>query len=74
MNPLTPLPCPPNGPGEPLPCAQVWSQLTSHQCDALERVLLQVCCQLAHLNQSADHGETPTPLALAEREMAHEGV
>jgi hypothetical protein len=72
MNPLNPFPCPPNRPGEPLPCAQVWSQLQPHQRDTLQRVLLRVCCQLARLSQPAEGSEAQTPPASSRTEVTHE--
>jgi hypothetical protein len=72
MNPLNPLPTLPNSPREPLPCAQVWSHLKPHQRDALQRVLLVVCCQLASLSQRPELGEAQMPPAASRREVAHE--
>lgn len=72
MNPLNPFSDPPNGPGEPLPCAQVWNTLKPHQRDTLQRVLLRVCYQIARLSQRADDSEAQTPPAPRSTEVAHE--
>ncbi len=72
MKPLNPLPCPPNGPGEPLPCVEVWSQLQPHQRDILQRVLLRVCCQLARVSQPADGSEARRFPAPSSTEVVHE--
>jgi hypothetical protein len=72
MKPLNPLPCPPNGPGEPLPCTEVWSQLQPYQRDTLQRVLLRVCCQLARLSQAAADTEARRFPAPSGPEVAHE--
>lgn len=72
MKPLNPLPTRPTGPREPLPCAEVWSQLQPHQRDVLQRVLLRVCCQLARLSQAADSSEARRVPAPSGREVAHE--
>lgn len=72
MNPLNPFPTLPNSPGEPLPCAQVWRHLTPHQRDALQRILLGVCCQLASLSQRPELREAQTPPAASQKEVAHE--
>ncbi len=72
MNPLNHLAYPPNGPGEPMPCAQVWSSLKPHQRDNIQRVMLQVCCQLASLSQRADTRGVPTSPTPSSTEVAHE--
>jgi hypothetical protein len=72
MNPLNRLSCPSNTPGELIPCAQVWSRLKPHQCDHVQRVMLQMCCQLARLSQRADVSEARTPPAPSRTEVAHE--
>ena len=72
MSPLNPLACLPNGPGEPMPCAQVWSTLNPHQRETVQRAMLLVCCQLASLSQRAAVSEAQTPLAGSSTEVAHE--
>ncbi len=72
MKPVNPLPCPPNSPREPLPCAEVWSQLQPHQRDLLQQVLLRVCCQLARLSQATVGSEARTFPVPSGTEVAHE--
>jgi len=72
MNPHNPSTCPPNGPGESIPCTQVWSTLNSHQRQTIQRVMLLVCCQLASSNQCAVVSEAQTPPTASSMEVAHE--
>jgi hypothetical protein len=72
MSPLNPLTVPPNGPGEPIPYAQVWSTLNPHQRETVQRVMLLVCCQLASLSQRAAVSEAQTPPASSSMEVTHE--
>lgn len=72
MNPLKPLPCPPNGSEESMPCAQVWSTLNPHHRETIQRVMLLVCCQLARLSQRAVVSEAQTPPMTSSLEVAHE--
>ena len=72
MNPLKPLADAPNEPGEPMPCAQVWSSLQPHQRDQIQRIMLRVCCQLANAGPPAASRASalrPTPSGV---EVTHE--
>ena len=72
MSPLNPLACPPNEPGEPMPCAQVWSTLNPHQRETVQRIMLMVCCQIAALSQCTTFGEAQAPLRDSKAEVPHE--
>jgi hypothetical protein len=72
MNPLQPLTYPPNGSGESMCCAQVWSTLNPHQRETIQQALLLVCCQLASLSQCTVVSEGPMPPAASSMEVAHE--
>jgi hypothetical protein len=71
MNPLKPLADAPNEPGEPMPCAQVWSSLKPHQRDQIQRIMLRVCCQLANAGPPVSRASAlrPTPSGV---EVTHE--
>jgi hypothetical protein len=72
MNPLNLLVGPPNGPGEPMPCAQVWSTLNLHQRETVQRALLLVCCQLTSSSQRTAASEAQPPPASSSTEVNHE--
>ena len=72
MSPLNPLACLPNGPGEPMPCAQVWSTLNPHQRELVQQVMLLVCCQLASLSRCNGTNKAETPLASSDAEVTYE--
>lgn len=72
MNPLNPLACPLNGPGESMPCARVWSTLNPRHRETVQRVMLLVCCELANLGRRAAVSEAQALPAASSMGVAHE--